>query len=413
MRLSILSCNYGGGHRRVAETIAAEWHAQTGAPAEIVDYFARFTGPFFERVTRACYYHAIRRAPALQARFYDYMGRLRPESRFRRAVNRSGMAGLARYLAAARPDAVCCVHWTFAGTMSDLKRAGRTAAPCLTVLTDYAGHGQWIHPCIDRYAVPHEAVRGQLLRRGVPDERVAVTGLPVERKFAAAADRADAGARLGLAPGIPVVLVMAGAHAAVGRMEDVAPVLASFPRPIQPVVVCAHAPRLAQRVREAAARSRHPFRVYGYVDNVEELMAAADVLVTKAGGVTIAEALVRRVPMLLYGSIPGHEEANTRFAVAQGVAAAAATPAQVDRLLHALLAEPERLAAMRRAAAAAARPAAAAAVVAELRRLAAGGPALRAHAPRAPAAVRDYDRPAEFGRGRPRSGARESRSADA
>ncbi len=93
MFLSVLSCRYGGGHQRVAETIAAEWTAATGGRADVVDYFARFTSPTFDALTRFWYYQAIRYTPAVQDRFYQYMGRIRPDSRFRRAVNRQGMAG--------------------------------------------------------------------------------------------------------------------------------------------------------------------------------------------------------------------------------------------------------------------------------------------------------------------------------
>jgi processive 1,2-diacylglycerol beta-glucosyltransferase len=371
MFLAVLSCGYGGGHRRVAETIAQEWRALTGGRADVIDYFTRFANPAFDSLTRFGYYQTIRFAPALQRRFYHYMGRIRPDSRFRRAVNRTGKTPFARYLADARPDAVCCVHWTFAGTMSELIAEGRTRVPCVTVITDFTAHGQWVFPHIDVYTVAHEALADELHRRGVPPARILPSGIPVERKFAHAPDRAAARARLGLAPGAPVVLVMAGAYAALGRIDDLVRVLALFPMAIQPVVVCANARRLAQRVRAEAARSAHPFRVAGYVDNVEELMAASDVLLTKAGGVTASEALVSRLPLLLYGSIPGHEESNAEFLIAHGAAVAARTPSEVRALLEGLLADPRRLEDMRRAASRLGRPDAGRNVAARLASLAA------------------------------------------
>lgn len=384
MFLAILSCNYGNGHRRVAEVIAEEWRTQIGGRVEIVDYFTRFANPRFDSLTRFWYYQTIRFAPGLQKRFYDFMGEIRPDSWFRRAVNRTGMDRLHRYLTAERPDAVCCVHWTFTGTMSDLKAAGRTAVPCLTVITDYVVHGEWIHPNVDRYCVPHDALRDGLRRRGVPAGRVIASGVPVERKFDRRCDRAALMARFGLTPGVPVVLVMAGAYAALGRVDDLVGVLARFSRPIQPLVVCANAPRLAQRVRAVGARSPHPFQVFGYVDNVDELMTVSDVLLTKAGGVTVSEAFMKSLPMLVYGSIPGHEESNTEFLVSQGAALAAKTPGDVAEALTELLSRPERLAELRRAAGRLGRPDAARTVVAELARLAAGpGP----HAMERPAAA--------------------------
>ena len=371
MFLTILSCSYGGGHRRVAEVIAEEWRARIGGRVEVIDYFTRFANPRFDAATRFWYYQTIRFAPGLQRRFYDFMGEIRPDSWFRRAVNRTGMERLHRYLTDERPDVVCCVHWTFSGTMSDLRAAGRTAVPCLTVITDYVGHGEWIHPHMDRYAVPHDAMQDHLRRRGVSAGRIIVSGIPVEPKFDRGPDRATLMAQLGLTPGVPVVLVMAGAYAALGRVDDLVRVLARFPRPIQPLVVCANAPRLARRVRALTTRSSHLFRVLGYVTNVDELMTVADLLLTKAGGVTVSEALMKTLPMLLYGSIPGQEESNTAFLVGQGAAVAATTAVEVREALSTLLARPERLAAMRGVAARLRRPDAARVVVAQLAELAA------------------------------------------
>ena len=371
MFLSIFFANYGHGHRRVAEAVAAEWTARTGGRVEIVDYFARFTNPVSDALTRFGYYQVVRFAPKIQAWFYNMMGEIRPDSRFRRAVNRQGMERLHRYLASQRPDVVCCVHWTFAGTMSDLKIAGRTSVPCLTVITDYVSHGEWLHPAVDRYCVPHALMRDGLLAHGISEQRIVVSGLPIERKFQRPLDRDALTARLGLTPGVPVILVMAGAYATLGRMGDVVQVLARFPRPLQALVVCANAPRLADRIRAVTARSAHQFQVFGYVNNVEELMTVSDLLITKAGGVTVSEALAEGLPMLLYGSIPGQEESNAEFLVEQGAAMAAKTPAELHAACDRLLASPDRLAGMRQVASALGRPDAVGVVVTELARLAA------------------------------------------
>jgi len=367
--LLVLYCSAGGGHRRAAEAIAEEWEARTGGRAELVNYFARFASPFFDAVTTYWYFRAVQYAPKLVSAFYGLMGRLRPDSLLRRAINRQGMARFRRYLAHERPEVVCCVHWTFAGTMSDLRRNGLTSVPCLTVITDYVSHPEWLHPGVDRYCVAHALVRDGVQARGIPSERIAVSGIPVRRQFAAPHDRNAVRARLGLAQGLPVILVMAGAYAMLGSTGDIVKILTRFPRPIQTLVVCGHAPRLADRVRAAVAGSPHRFEVFGYVDNVADLMAAADVLITKAGGVTVSEALAMHLPMLIYGSIPGQEESNTDFLIQHGAALAPGTPAEIRRTLEALCADPDGLAAMRLAAADLGRPAAAQVVVAHLAQL--------------------------------------------
>ena len=370
MLLSILSCNYGGGHRRVGEAIAEEWEARTGGRAEVVDYFARFVHPVFDAITKFSYIQSVRRAPIMYGMFYKATGEIRPDSPVQRAINRMGLERLDRYLKAERPDVVCCVHCTPAGTMSDLKLAGRGEIPCLTIITDYVTHSQWIHPRVDEYCVPAAEVRDGLLARGIPAHRITVTGLPIERKFLRALDRAAIARRLDLAPDRPVILVMAGAYAMLGGVGDVARVLARFPRPLQALVVCGHDRRLADQVRARMADSPHPFQVFEYVDNVEELMAASDLLITKAGGVTVSEAMVLRLPMLIYRPIPGQEEGNTKYLLDHGAALAPKTPEMLHSMLETLLADPARLAAMKQAAAGLARPGATRDVVAHLAQLA-------------------------------------------
>jgi processive 1,2-diacylglycerol beta-glucosyltransferase len=366
MFLSILSCNYGGGHRRVGEAIAEEWETQTGGRAEIVDYFAQFVHPVFDAVTKFSYIQSVRRAPVMYGMFYKATGEIKPDSLVQRAINRMGFDRLDRYLQSERPDVVCCVHCTPAGTMSDLKIAARTAIPCLTAITDYVTHSQWIHPGVERYAVPSASVRDGLLARGIPAQRITVTGLPIERKFLRPLDREALRHRFGLTPGPPTILVMAGAYAMLGGVGDVARVLARFPRPLQALVVCGHDRRMTEQVRARAAEGPHQFKVFEYVDNVEELMAVSDLLITKAGAVTVSEALMLRLPMLIYRPIPGQEEGNTAYLLEHGAALAPRTPAMLHEMLEQLLADPGRLQRMRQAASTLARPGATEHVVAQL-----------------------------------------------
>lgn len=378
--LAILSCNYGGGHRRVGEAIAAEWEAETGGRVDLIDFFARFVHPVFDAITKFSYIQSVRHAPVLYGMFYKMTGDIRPDSAVQRAINHMGMDRLEQYLGAEQPDVVCCVHCTPAGTMSDLKIAGRTTVPCLTVITDYVTHSQWIHPYVERYCVPDASVRDGLVARGIPSDRIVVAGLPVEQKFLRPLDRGALMMRFGLNPNAPVVLVMAGAYAMLGGVPDVVGVLADFPQPLQVIVVCGHDRRLEDQVRAQAARSPHRFQVFGYVDIVEELMTVSDLLITKAGGVTVSEALTKRLPMLIYRPIPGQEEGNTRFLLERGAAVVSRTPQELRETLGALLTHTGRLAAMREAVAGLSRPDATRVVVERLAALAgessAGRPAM-------------------------------------
>jgi processive 1,2-diacylglycerol beta-glucosyltransferase len=140
---------------------------------------------------------------------------------------------------------------------------------------------------------------------------------------------------------MPVVLAMAGSHGALGRLHDVAHVLRELRRPLQGLVVAGHDTRL--RVALARLTDGTPIRTLGYVDDVRRLMAAADLLVTKAGGMTLAEAMAADTPLLLYGSLPGQERRNERFAARAGIALVARKRRDLTSLLEHALSAPDLL----------------------------------------------------------------------
>jgi processive 1,2-diacylglycerol beta-glucosyltransferase len=240
-----------------------------------------------------------------------------------------------------QPDAVVSVHATPAVAMSALAAEGRPLPPHTTVVTDFVAHSQWIARDIDRYCVAAEEVGHEFVARGIPRERVRVTGVPIRAAFERTVDAASARAALGLRADQPVVLAMAGSHGSIGRLPEIARALGRQPAAMQAVIVAGHDAPLAARLRRLTAGSS--IRVLGYVDDVRTLMAAADVLVTKAGGMTLAEALAAELPLLLYGSLPGQERRNERFASRAGIALAARSGRDLARLLERALAEPELL----------------------------------------------------------------------
>lgn len=316
----------------------------------------------------------VRHAPALYGFAYRATDSIRPRSRVQRAINRVGMRRCAEYLRSARPDVVCCVHCTTAGTLSDLKAGGETRVPCLAVMTDYDTHAQWVHSHVDAYCVPSDSVRRGFVSYGVRPHRIAVTGLPVARPFRVPYDRAALRRDLGFGTDRPVVLVMAGASAMLSGVPDIVRALVDHPRRPRALIVCGRDARLAARVRTAVAGDADRFRVFGYVHIVEQLMAASDLLITKAGAVTVTEAIVRGLPLVVYRPIPGQEESNTRYLLEHGAALAPRTPNALQSVLDTLLAGPGPLEGMRRAARHLARPDAADRVVDRLLALAQEGP---------------------------------------
>ncbi|MDQ7857713.1 MAG: glycosyltransferase [Armatimonadota bacterium] len=359
--IAFLSCNYGGGHNRVAEVLAREVRARRPeARIQVLDYIETFVGHAQNVLSTFCYVTAVRRAPWTWRWFYRATSRIPYDSPTQRALNSLGKARLERFLAAQRPDLVVCTYCVPAGAISELRAAGRTAVPCATVITDHAVHSQWIHPHVDQYLVSSDYVRAGLVARGVPPDRVATTGIPIDPRFGVPHDVRALRRRYGLHPDVPVILVMVGAANLLRRAADVYRALAELPVDAQVVWVCGRDERLRRTLEALAPRARNPVTVLGYVEEVHELMAAATLMVSKAGGVTTSEAFAAELPVVVINPIPGQEEENVRFVEHLGAGVQARSVADLGRIVTDLLSSPGRLDAMRAAAARVKRPDAAA-----------------------------------------------------
>jgi len=339
-RVLILTASYGSGHNSAARSLALAF-ARDGAAVDVVDHFRELVHPTFASATRALYYRVLRHAPALWGMAYGVGDWIASDSPATFGATHLGARRLAALLRRTSPDAVVTVHATPAAAMSFLAEHGEQVPPHTTVVTDFVAHAQWIARHVDRYCVAAEEVRHEFIARGIPSERVIVTGVPVPPAFETWIDPGSARAALGLSAHVPVVLAMAGTQGSFGRLPDVTRALVDAPRPLQAIVVTGTDARLARTVERLTAATR--VRNLGYTQDVRTLMAAADLLVTKAGGMTLAEALAAELPLLTYGSLPGQERQNERFASRTGIALVARTRGDLGRLLDRALAEPRLL----------------------------------------------------------------------
>ena len=340
----ILTASYGSGHNAAARCLAAAFE-RAGARATVVDHFRELVHPLFDRASRAVYYAMLRRAPALWGIAYGLGDWMRSDSPLTFGMTRIGAGRLASLLERLAPDTVVSVHATPAAALSSLACAGVRVPPHTTVVTDFVAHSQWIAPGIDRFCVAAAEVKHEFVARGIPAERVVVTGIPVRADFSGPVDPLAARRTLDLASGGPVVLAMAGSQGAFGRLPEVAETLGRLERPVQGILVAGRDEGLRARLERLTAGTA--IRTLGYATGVRELMAAADLVVTKAGGMTLAEAMAAALPVLAYGSLPGQERRNERFAARSGIALVARSRRELAQALARALDEPGLLTRMR------------------------------------------------------------------
>jgi processive 1,2-diacylglycerol beta-glucosyltransferase len=337
MRILILTASYGSGHVAAARTLAAAFR-QAGARVTVADHFSELVHPAFARATQALYSWILRRTPPLWGLAYGLGDRLASDSPLTFGVTRVGARGLGRLLRQIEPDAVVTVHATPSAVMSALVEAGERVPPHTTVVTDFVAHSQWMARHVDRYCVAADEVKHEFVARGLPRERIAVTGVPVRRVFERPFDRLAARRMFDLSPDLPVVLAMAGSYGSLGKLADVTRALLGASAPLQGIVVTGLDEQLRADLNRLTRGTR--VRTFGYVRHVRALMAAADLLVTKAGGMTLAEAMAAELPLLTFGSLPGQERQNERFASRAGIALSARSRGDLRALIDRALTAP-------------------------------------------------------------------------
>ncbi len=341
LRFLLLHSRTGGGHLRVAQTVADALMARYGDMAQVtlVDVLAEYA-PW--PLSWAPDWYPI----ALWGGGQVYGWGFRLLNGRRRVWTICHLAWPLIYPRALRlfqehpADLIVSFHSVPVYTLSRALEWAGLPTPLIAVGTDLVVmHAAWVAPNVQRYLVATEAAREQLIRHGVEPERIEVTGLPVGPPFqqVAAEDPAALRRKLGLEPDRPTVLLMGGG---VGfePLEAVARAVAAATPTAQLVVIAGQNERL--RARLSATPWPAPTRIEGFVENIHEWMRAADVLVTKAGPTTIAEALTIGVPMVLWGAIPAQETPNVHLVVRAGAGIWAPGPERAASAVARLIADP-------------------------------------------------------------------------
>ncbi len=307
----ILSASFGGGHNQVARALTQALHTQAPGLRMITVDYCDLLFPLLNRLTQFSYNQSIRHFPVGYALYYQATGKISPDSFWQRRLNRMGYSELITLVSRLQPRMIISTFPLPAGVLSEMKEAGELNVPVVTVITDICVHSQWVHPHTDLYVVGSTEVMQGLEERGIPRHKIAVTGIPIMPKFARAVDRATAQKTLGYAPNDRLILFMGGNDGLFGTTQF-GSLLKDLPDNVKAMVLTGSNHELYDKL-QAANKNQPNLRICKYVDEMVDLMGFADLLVTKAGGITISEALAQGLPMIIYKPTPGHEEANARY----------------------------------------------------------------------------------------------------
>ncbi len=357
-KILLLSVSAGAGHMRAAEAIRTFADASDEKIEATHLDVMNFVPAGFRKLYTDFYIDLVNKHPTAWGYLYQVTNDAEPDSfmqRLRRRVERLNTRALLREIAALKPDAIICTHFLPAEILSNTISKGRLDCPVWVQVTDFDLHRMWVQDHMSGYFAATDEVAFRMRARGIAADHVHVTGIPIMPAFGKRLDRGVCAAEYGLDPERTTIMLMGGG-AGLGSLDAVAERLLALPGDFQLIVLAGKNEAALAALNAIAAR--HPGRLLpqGFTDRVERLMACADLVVTKPGGLTSSECLAMGLPMIVNSPIPGQEERNADYLLEQGVALKAFDAVTLEYRIGHLLANPAKVASMQRNAQALGRP---------------------------------------------------------
>jgi processive 1,2-diacylglycerol beta-glucosyltransferase len=342
-RILVLSASAGAGHNRAAEAIRESARAYCpGVETEWVDTL-KYTNKVFASLYEKSYLWLASYSPSLWGALYKQAGKNAEHKKIDRLIelhDKLAYRKLMEVVEKFKPDAAVCTHFLPANVLL----AKKVGIPVYLVITDFDAHKLWVHKKAAGYFVASDEVKVQLARYGYPAAQIRTTGIPIHPVFTQESPARDGTQK-------PHILFMSGGFG-MGRMEEALERILAIPLPFSLTVVAGKNETLRRKLEKIAAGRAV---VHGFVTTIHELMGQSDLIITKAGGLTVSECLAKKLPMVLFSPIPGQEECNADFLLEHGCAVKARSLDVLDYKVLELLENPARLDMMRRACGAVAR----------------------------------------------------------
>lgn len=339
----VLTNDAGMGHRHAAQAaVAALEQKYSGSLRPVlVNPLEEPSAPNSLRAIQSDFSRVVQRAPALYSLGHSVGNSYLPTLFMERMEARLLTETIGRILERTRPLLVVTTHPVFVYLLVHYRRTHEEQWPIAVLITDLARLQRlWFRKEVDLYLVPTGEAAQLAARRDIRPERVHVTGIPVDLRLAnPTRTRTELRARYGWDPALPAVLAVGSR-----RVHDFMSVLLAINEarpPIQLVVITGDDEEMLTGVQEIDWHL--PVHLHGYIDDFPERLLAADAIITKAGGLTVAESLAAGLPLFIIQSTPMHEQGNAAYVVAGGAAIRAENPEALADAVRGSLANDRRL----------------------------------------------------------------------
>ena len=345
-KVLILTCNTGEGHNSAAYAVKTAL-TQKGISCELVDPVS-FKSEKAKNLVSSFYNNLIKKTPSLFGAIYK-LGDLYSSTSLPSPVywaNASYSEALQKYIEENQFDAVICTHLYGMEAMTAILSKTPSLVPCYGILTDYTCIPFMTDTKLDGYFVPHAGVKQYMVNRGFQEETIHISGIPVDARFSKCVDRISARSTLGIEQNKKVYLLMTGGIGCENMMGLCDELLSKLHGDSLIFVLTGRNEAMKSKLDEKY-RANQQLRTVAFTKQVNLYMTAADVMLSKPGGLSSTEAAVVNVPLVHVHAIPGCETYNARFFSEHGMSLLAKNNKEAVQLAHFLTCNPESAEKMR------------------------------------------------------------------
>jgi processive 1,2-diacylglycerol beta-glucosyltransferase len=342
--LILYGAAHGQGHKSAARALETAFR-EHDAVSEVRTEDALDYGSSFYRQLYAGFYRELsENLPALWEYVYELADNndIRFVNELRKLLDRIGVTQLDDLVASFKPDMVICTHFLPLHILGWYKSRGKLNVPLYSIVTDYTGHVYWVHDHVDIYIVATERTRDMLIERGVQPERIKIAGIPVNPAIAEPKDRTQMRQKHQITRE-PVVMFICSALQP-DRVRKIIDGLQNEGTVGTLIVIAGRNPDLEGVLNDVQSTPQLHVRVlFGFIDYLDDLLAASDLVISKAGGLIVSETLARGIPLVLIDPLRGQEEWNADYVVSSGAGVQARVIEMVPGMVQSILADTERL----------------------------------------------------------------------
>ena len=331
-----------GGHNKAAQNIREALLYKNPQIEVINQNGLGYFYPRTEKVIDFTYTATIKHFPYLWGKAYDRKKVVKTLAPYRKLISRFAFGKLDRLIKECSPACIVATQAFPCGLVADFKEKSGLKTPLIGIVTDYHPHRFWVHPFVDKYVVACQQAKHSLLAEGVADEKIKVLGIPISVKFLTTYPKKEICQELGFVNNLSSVLIMGGGLG-LGPIKTIAKQLDDLDASFQIITVCGRNKKLYNWFAKNRKKFKKPIFAFEYIENIHKIMDFTDIIITKAGGISISESLAKGLCIIVTNPIPGQEERNVEYLLKKKAVIKADKPREIGAIIGDFLSDAKKM----------------------------------------------------------------------